>query len=587
MSNIPAQDYELRLEVSDGSGVVVSSVVDVTVGAAAVSWSAPLGGASAHSANYGDFDNDGANEIIIGTDNGILVFNTDGTLKTTGMPEFPPKTFHIAIAVGNLDGDGIDDIVAVDSEGVLWGWPSAAPEFSTDLQVVPDSSVYGGLPDHRVARVFLRDVDGDGTDEIHYYPGDIGTAAWFYTIRESDGSARSGFPLAHSYRCGQPADLNGDGQDEIYTFGGVVTQFDLAGNLVASVALAVDGDPLVSASFSAVDIDDDGKAELIVQGAILPASGENSWWVFALDEGLVVKAGWPHSLNIDTYLVLEHVNFGDLDDDGELEYVTTNYDTNTGYVHAWNLDGSPLLSGGSGEFAHTADPGIMFGSVLVDLDGLGGADILAASGSDVFLTSNVEYLHAWSADGVAIQDFPRPIATNIDLFPRNLNVPMVGDFNEDGNIDIVYPSGVQDLRFISLIGQSYDLAQSPAPMWFYNQRMNGIFIPGESPQIDAIELAGLKSVKYSFQLEDNFPNPFNPNTKIGFSLKAAGMVYLDIFDVSGKRVAGLVSEQMSAGRHEVQWNGQDSSGGPVASGNYFFRLRTDQGSMCKKMLLLK
>jgi len=83
------------------------------------------------------------------------------------------------------------------------------------------------------------------------------------------------------------------------------------------------------------------------------------------------------------------------------------------------------------------------------------------------------------------------------------------------------------------------------------------------------------------------PNPFNPMTKIRFSLPAAGAVELRVFDASGRLVTTLASEVMGAGEHTVVWNGTDSSGRGVASGVYFSSLRTDAGSLLQKMLLMK
>jgi len=88
-------------------------------------------------------------------------------------------------------------------------------------------------------------------------------------------------------------------------------------------------------------------------------------------------------------------------------------------------------------------------------------------------------------------------------------------------------------------------------------------------------------------LNGNYPNPFNPMTKISFDLPRGTKVALEVFDLRGRKVQTLVSETLSAGRHSVIWNGTDSGGRQVSSGTYFYRLQADGSTMTDKMLLLK
>jgi hypothetical protein len=84
-----------------------------------------------------------------------------------------------------------------------------------------------------------------------------------------------------------------------------------------------------------------------------------------------------------------------------------------------------------------------------------------------------------------------------------------------------------------------------------------------------------------------FPNPFNPQTTIAFSLARAGHAQLAVYTVDGHRVATLVSEDLAAGEHQVSWNGRDNGGRPVASGAYFYRLTTDSFTDVGRMVLVK
>ncbi len=95
------------------------------------------------------------------------------------------------------------------------------------------------------------------------------------------------------------------------------------------------------------------------------------------------------------------------------------------------------------------------------------------------------------------------------------------------------------------------------------------------------------AVPLSFNLAQNYPNPFNPSTKISFSLDKVSHAELTVFDLLGRRVKSLVSEDLRSGLHDVVWDGTDDSGANVASGIYLYRLDTGSKSIVKRMSLLK
>ncbi len=86
----------------------------------------------------------------------------------------------------------------------------------------------------------------------------------------------------------------------------------------------------------------------------------------------------------------------------------------------------------------------------------------------------------------------------------------------------------------------------------------------------------------NFVLKQNYPNPFNPTTQIEFSLSKTSNVFLDVFDVTGKKVKELLNKRLSSGNYKVQFNAEG-----LSSGVYFYRLRTGGVSSIKKMLLMK
>ena len=93
---------------------------------------------------------------------------------------------------------------------------------------------------------------------------------------------------------------------------------------------------------------------------------------------------------------------------------------------------------------------------------------------------------------------------------------------------------------------------------------------------------------YEYALHDNFPNPFNPETQIRFSLGGQEDVKLMIYDITGRQVRTLVNGNThDAGFHVVHWNGLDNSGQKVPSGMYIYRIKAGNFIADKKMLLVK
>jgi hypothetical protein len=91
-----------------------------------------------------------------------------------------------------------------------------------------------------------------------------------------------------------------------------------------------------------------------------------------------------------------------------------------------------------------------------------------------------------------------------------------------------------------------------------------------------------EELPYTFNLGQNFPNPFNPTTIIPFSLPSTGTAKLEIYSLLGQRVATLIDREMPAGNHTAQWKA-----GHLASGMYLYRLSHNGEVMVKKMVLVK
>jgi hypothetical protein len=92
----------------------------------------------------------------------------------------------------------------------------------------------------------------------------------------------------------------------------------------------------------------------------------------------------------------------------------------------------------------------------------------------------------------------------------------------------------------------------------------------------------------TFALLQNYPNPFNPATAITFSVPVDGPVQISVYSVLGQPVRTLLSGNVAAGSHTVQWDGNDSRGRPVGSGTYFYRFSSPSGyTATRRMILLR
>jgi len=108
-------------------------------------------------------------------------------------------------------------------------------------------------------------------------------------------------------------------------------------------------------------------------------------------------------------------------------------------------------------------------------------------------------------------------------------------------------------------------------------------------RISFYEIIGVKQISsgipQNFSLSQNCPNPFNPVTKIKFTIPVTGhamVVRLRIYDILGREINALINEKLSPGSYEVEWNASN-----FPSGIYFYRLETQGFSESKKMVLVK
>lgn len=90
------------------------------------------------------------------------------------------------------------------------------------------------------------------------------------------------------------------------------------------------------------------------------------------------------------------------------------------------------------------------------------------------------------------------------------------------------------------------------------------------------------NISFAYTLQQNYPNPFNPSTTISYSLPESGYVQLKVYDMLGREVADLVSEEQSMGNYKVVLDASN-----LTSGVYFYRLKSNDFTETKKLILLR
>lgn len=128
--------------------------------------------------------------------------------------------------------------------------------------------------------------------------------------------------------------------------------------------------------------------------------------------------------------------------------------------------------------------------------------------------------------------------------------------------------------------QSYGFTDKSLSSGKYLYRLKQVDFDGTFEYSNTVEVdVNLPEI---FELSQNFPNPFNPSTKISYYLPSGGQISLKVYDVIGNEVATLVDEFKSAGSYEIEF---DASG--LSSGSYFYKIQTGTFSSVKKMILLR
>lgn len=163
--------------------------------------------------------------------------------------------------------------------------------------------------------------------------------------------------------------------------------------------------------------------------------------------------------------------------------------------------------------------------------------------------------------------------------PQDFNLNSIGEVSQftasiDLDISLYEDHGAYEeaeLRAVAIV-QSYD---------------NLMVLQSEMIQFGMSDSPESEVVPESVTLNQNWPNPFNPETTISFSTKEACFTKLAIYNPLGQKIKTLVNQSLNAGDYSYSWQGNDEDGKAVSSGIYFYILKSGDNIKTKKMVLLK
>jgi hypothetical protein len=166
----------------------------------------------------------------------------------------------------------------------------------------------------------------------------------------------------------------------------------------------------------------------------------------------------------------------------------------------------------------------------------------------------------------------------LDANPGDRNITFTS-----GNFDMAQRD-TQEVIIIMTAGLGADRSASIDSMKFFARKACEFAQYNFVSKVSAHEKSNRPG---SFLLFQNYPNPFNQGTKIRYAISEDGPTTLKIYNLTGRLVRELVNETQSQGSHEIVWDGKDTRGQVVASGIYFYQLKSGRQATVRRMVLLQ
>ncbi len=496
---------------------------------------------------YVDFDNDGDRDLFLGTDKTHHLFRNDNNVFTDitaamGITSSVPGFFNVygyEMSVwADFDRDGDNDCVVNQTNNTslifyrndLTRFVNIAAEVGLK-NVLPTGA--DGDRGYYTGRMQWVDFDNDGDPDLN---------CGYLLFRNDNGhftevSQTVGFLPQHTMWFHEWLDYDNDGDMDFVKFLGGSQLLRNDGGVFVDVSADVSLDLFTrphQASCNLGDFDNDGDVDIFVQ---INGGGEPD----------------PEALLLN-----------DVDQTGQISFVDVGF------------------------YANMITNGDRFGAAVLDHDMNGLLDIFIPSqdyGYIMYHNLGLETPNNWIGfDLWGTKSARDPLGTLVTLYAG-------------GKRQIRYTKAantwkIQDNPYVHFgIGQAAAI-DSLVIRWplgnvqvLKNLAINQYHKITESGGTEVIEFKPTKPLEYN--LAQNYPNPFNPETQIEYSLPTTGEVLLEVFNMTGQKVAVLVKGVQDAGRHTVQWRGCDDSNHPLPSGMYLYQLSAGHMIAAKKMMFIR
>ena len=196
------------------------------------------------------------------------------------------------------------------------------------------------------------------------------------------------------------------------------------------------------------------------------------------------------------------------------------------------------------------------------------------------------------ADGISQQvdlSFRQRTGTTYPLLLQASTVGALYGFTQH-NYAVIDHEGILRYRSVGAVARRFNEQVIRQHIEQALDNLGSVLLAGDKglEQLEATaEVKMSDGQSWNFELERNYPNPFNSGTVIPFSLSSETEVHLQVFDVLGRPVANLVVGRLQTGRHRINWEGRDAGGQLVPSGIYFYRLSSGNRTESRKMTLVR